>query len=78
MKTLKQDGVEVILETRVINETTESVAEDGSQQIKLQLSNGDELVAGHTIWATSRHLPRTDFLPPESLNENGFVKVLPT
>ncbi|KAL2009820.1 hypothetical protein VTN00DRAFT_5627 [Thermoascus crustaceus] len=60
LKTLKRDGVEIILE------------------IRLQLSNGDELVAGHTIWATSRHLPRTDFLPPESLNENGFVKVLST
>ncbi|KAL1962971.1 hypothetical protein VTN77DRAFT_8817 [Rasamsonia byssochlamydoides] len=73
LATLRADGVEVLLETRVLNETA-----TGDQGIRVQLSNGEEIIAGHTIWATSRHLPRTEFLPPESLNEEGYVKVLPS
>lgn len=71
---IKDSGVEVILEERVLSETTEN---DGSLK-RLKLSNGEELVAGHTIWATSRHTPRTDTLPAETVNQEGFVKVLPT
>ncbi|KKA21258.1 Pyridine nucleotide-disulfide oxidoreductase-like protein [Rasamsonia emersonii CBS 393.64] len=78
LATLKAEGVEVMLETRVMNETTQTAPDGESQEIRLKLSNGDEIIAGHTIWATSRHLPRTEFLPPESLNEEGYVKVLPS
>lgn len=71
---IKNNGVEVILEERVLSETAES---DGSLK-RLKLSHGEDLVAGHTIWATSRHTPRTDTLPAEAVNQEGFVKVLPT
>lgn len=78
LKILKENGVEVLLETRVTSETKEPATEGDSQRTILKLSNGDELVAGHTLWATSRHLPRTEFLPREAVTEDGYVKVLPT
>lgn len=78
LKTLKDDGIEVLLETRVTSEASEPATEGDSQRTILKLSNGDELVAGHTVWATCRHLPRTEYLPREAVTEEGFVNVLPT
>lgn len=78
LKTLRQDGVEVLLETRVTGETSEPASEGNPQRTTLKLSNGEDLVAGHTVWATSRHLPRTEFLPREAVTEDGYVNVLPT
>ncbi|KAK2745117.1 hypothetical protein FQN57_004024 [Myotisia sp. PD_48] len=71
---MRDIGVEVLLETRVLSESHEGEA----YYKRVKLSNGEHIMAGHTIWATKRHAPRTSFLPPEALDEEGYVKVLPT
>ncbi|RFU34747.1 hypothetical protein B7463_g1601, partial [Scytalidium lignicola] len=69
---LRAAGVEVILGQRVI-----SNIENGKSRL-LTLADGSQMLAGHVISAISRSVPSTTYLPPEAVNEEGYVKITST
>lgn len=70
---LEEAGVEVTLNHRVTDVTVDKPA-DGSSLYKVTLSDGSQLMASHVIWAISKSIPTTDFLPKAALDE-GLVKI---
>ena len=71
---LKKYGVELILGQRVL-ETVELKNNDGTIVHKVKLQNGSELVAGRVIYAISRSIATSSYLPSSVLNEEGQVKI---
>lgn len=74
LKLLRESGVEVILGQRVEEKNTRAT-EDG---YVITFGDGRELKTSKIINAISGSVPSTEFLPKEALNEEGYVKVLPT
>lgn len=74
LQVVKELGVEVILNDRVID--VQPLADSTSS--RLILMDGSRLVAGHVIWALSKSVPTTTYLPDDSLDPEGFVKIAPT
>jgi NADH dehydrogenase FAD-containing subunit len=74
---LKETGVEIILGARV-NSTTEVKSENGSVHYKISLSNGSEVTTGEVIWAVSKSIPSSGYLPEAALDKEGYVKIGPT
>jgi NADH dehydrogenase FAD-containing subunit len=74
---VKDSGVEVILNDRVTDvKPVDSL--DGSPLFNLTLQDGTKMIAGHVIWAISHSIPSTTYLPPSCLDDNKYVKVVPT
>lgn len=71
---VKEQGVELILGHRVTKQETVELG-DGNTHYKLTMSDGSEIQTGHVIWALSQSVPTTSFLPQNTLNEDGFVKI---
>ncbi|KAJ5131564.1 uncharacterized protein N7515_007603 [Penicillium bovifimosum] len=71
---LRETGVEVILEQRVI-ETTAVDAEHDTRVWRLTLSDGRTLTTGHVLSAISQSIPTSTYLPKEALNPEGYIKV---
>jgi NADH dehydrogenase FAD-containing subunit len=71
---LQEQGVKVILGHRVTKQE-EVDLKDGNPHFKLTMSDGSEILAGHVIWAISKSIPSTTFLPEETLNSEGYVKI---
>lgn len=77
LETLRECGVEVVLGKRMIQ--TETPSDTGEIQVRhVLLSDGSTIPADVVIQATSSAVPSTSFLPNDSLDENGFVKINPT
>lgn len=74
---LHEGGVDLILGHRV-NEITPINKENERPLFDLKLSDGTSLKAGHVISAISHGIPSTNFLPKESLNEEGYVNISAT
>lgn len=73
LELLRQAGVEVLLGKRVTNDEKMS-----NGVVKIVLSSGEEIFAGKVIYSTSKHSPRTEFLPQDVLDKDGYVKISPT
>jgi NADH dehydrogenase FAD-containing subunit len=74
LEALKESGVEVIMGQRV-KETTPLESEDGTSRFELTLSNGSRVIASHVISALSKSVPTSTYLPKETLDEEGLVKI---
>lgn len=71
---LREVGVEVILEQRVVDTT--AVNGDGERRAwRLTLSDGQKLTTGHVLSAISRPIPTSTYLSPDALTNDGYVKV---
>ncbi|KAH8649661.1 hypothetical protein BGZ60DRAFT_474017 [Tricladium varicosporioides] len=74
LEVLKEGGVETIMGQRVME--TRPVKEVGSaESFELTLSDGRIIKAGEVIWAVSKSVPTSGYLPKETLNEEGLVKI---
>jgi len=73
---LKKTGVEVILNDRVTN-TTPLESADGPL-FKLTLGDGTTRVTSCVIWALSKSVPTSTYLPKSVCDEDGYVKITPT
>lgn len=71
---LEEQGVEVILGHRVLKQEQVEL-NDGNTHFKLTMSDGSEIMADHVIWAISKSVPSTTFLPATTLNDEGNVKI---
>jgi hypothetical protein len=74
LEALKESGVEVIMGQRV-KKKTPLKSEDDSPLFQLTLSNGSRVIAGDVITALSRSIPTSTYLPKETLDEEGLVKI---
>jgi NADH dehydrogenase FAD-containing subunit len=71
---LREVGVEVILEQRVVDTTAVDV--NGERRTwRLTLSDGQQLTTGQVLSAISRPVPTSTYLSPEALTDDGYVKV---
>jgi NADH dehydrogenase FAD-containing subunit len=69
LELLEEAGVEVLLNTRVLEESAG----------ELRLSTGKALKTSRVIWCVGRQFPSTNFLPPAALDrKSGLVAVSPT
>lgn len=66
---LSKTGVNLVLGRRVLESTT-----NGSTT-ELKLDNGESILAGKVIYAISKSIPSTGYMPPATLNDQGYVKV---
>jgi thioredoxin reductase len=71
---LQEQGVKLILGHRVMKQAKVDL-DDGTSHFKLTMSDGSEMLASHVIWAISKSIPSTTFLPEHTLNEEGYVKI---
>lgn len=71
---LVEGGVELIINERV-TENVEVESTDGSPRYRLTLSSGKQIFAGKVIFAVSKSVPTTTFMPESTLDANGFVKI---
>ncbi|RDW78292.1 FAD protein [Coleophoma crateriformis] len=74
---LEESGVKVILGLRVTDSEPVETA-DGSPLLKLTLSNGSQINAGHVIKAISKSVPTSTYLDESLLDTDGYVKVEPS
>ncbi|KAK5072501.1 hypothetical protein LTR64_005026 [Lithohypha guttulata] len=74
LSVLRSTGVQVVTGQRV-----KDISEPDSETvISLTLSNGDIVRTSHVINAISRSVPTTTYLPPSTVDSEGFVKVKPS
>jgi len=74
---LREAGVEVILNERVV-EVTPVDNPDDTPLNDLTLKDGSKMVTTHVIWAISHSIPSTTYLPAASLDADNYVKIVPT
>ncbi|KAL2072019.1 hypothetical protein VTL71DRAFT_11362 [Oculimacula yallundae] len=71
---LREGEVELITNERVI-ENIEVESLDGNPRYRVTLSSGKQLFAGKVIFAVSKSVPTTTFMPESTLDADGFVKI---
>jgi NADH dehydrogenase FAD-containing subunit len=74
---LKEASVEVLMDHRVTKVTLVETS-DGSPLFRLSLGDESELMTSHVIWALSKGVPSTSYLPDFALDPEGYVKIGPT
>lgn len=74
---LEETGVELIMGQRVLK-TLDLTGEDGSHYSELHLDSGARVVAGYVIYAISKGVPSTEYMPEASLDEQRYVRVTPS
>ncbi|KAK4938180.1 hypothetical protein LTR10_021339 [Elasticomyces elasticus] len=74
--TLRESGVDTIMAKRV-TETKTSQSPSGETTWDLTLADGSSLRADHVIYAISRSIPSTTYLPASVLDQEGYVRVTP-
>lgn len=74
LEVLKEQGVEVLLESRLQETRLVAGQPDVSEVV---FSNGHILRANSVIMALSQSKPTTTFLPSEAVTEDGYVKIQP-
>lgn len=72
-----RSGVEVLLNHRLKSQTPTTTASGATVQ-QVTFENGRTMLASEVIFAVSKSLPSTGFLPADALNEEGYVNILPT
>lgn len=74
---LQEAGVDTVLGQRVIDH--KAVESSGNKRAwHLTLADGTEIRAGHVMSAVSKCLPTSSYLPEETLDDEGYVKIHPT
>ena len=76
LKLLRESGVEVLLNHRV-KSTADTPQEDGRHLTKVIFENGDAMMVDQVVWAISKALPTSQYLPPAALDADGYVKISP-
>ncbi|RGP77722.1 hypothetical protein FLONG3_4181 [Fusarium longipes] len=81
---VKEKTLELLLEAQVtvlmnhrLRQITDGETSDGRPEVRLEFSNGTQMVASKAIRAISQGVPSTGYLPTSALDSNGYVKVLP-
>jgi len=74
---LREAGVEVLLNRRVAS-ATETKSHNGKKVYKVTLDNGETFQASTVLWALSKAIPTTTYLPKLSLSKEGLINVNPT
>ena len=77
LSVLREAGVEVILNDRVVKVTPVDSPDD-TTLYDLTLKDGSKMVTSHVIWAISHSIPSTYYLPAASLDDDKYVKIVPT
>lgn len=76
LELLKEAGVECLMGHRLASsDKVETV--DGAPRYEVKFTNGKTIVASQVIMAISKSTPTTAYLPKSTLNEEGYVKILP-
>ncbi|EXJ83973.1 hypothetical protein A1O3_04640 [Capronia epimyces CBS 606.96] len=77
---LREAGVETIMGERVLGTETETVEENGAVRSRstLNLSSGRTIRASEVIYAISRSLPTSQYLPATVVDEEGYIKITPS
>jgi NADH dehydrogenase FAD-containing subunit len=70
---VQEAGVEVLLSSRV-KDVTEMKNHHG-KEYKVVLGDGKGMLASHVIWAISKAVPTTNYLPTSALDSNQLVKI---
>ena len=74
---LREIGIEVILGQRVIDH--EAVEANGEKRTwHLTLANNTVVKASHVMSAISKCVPTSSYLPQETLDQEGYVKIHPS
>lgn len=71
---LEEGGVAVLLGQRVTS-ATETKSDHGKKLYEVVLGDGTKLTASHVIWAISKAVPTTTYLPNSALDEDGLAKI---
>ncbi|KAH7395456.1 hypothetical protein BKA64DRAFT_576812 [Cadophora sp. MPI-SDFR-AT-0126] len=71
---LREGGVELIVNERV-TENVEVESTDRSPRYRLTLSSGKQIFAGKVIFAVSKSVPTTTFMPKSTLDTDGLIKI---
>lgn len=74
---LQNAGVQIILSQRVVDHKAAETT-SGKHTWHLTLANGTEIKAGHVMSAVSKCLPTSSYLPEQTLDHEGYVKIHPT
>lgn len=74
---LEDIGVKVILGQRVL-EAIRSTDETGFPHSELRLDSGATILAGEVIYAISKSIPSTEYMPSASLDDQQYVQVTPS
>lgn len=70
-------GVDVLLNHRLKSQTP-AKTESGADVYDVEFENGHKMKANAVIFAVSKPIPTSTYLPAETLNDEGYVNVLPT
>jgi thioredoxin reductase len=70
---LHEAGVETVMGQRVVESTTGRMGDKVVSTLKL--ADGTTLQAGQVIYAVSKSVPSTSYLPASVLDEEGYVKI---
>ena len=76
LELLKEAGVECLMGHRLASSDKVETA-DGAPRYEVKFTNGKTIVASQVIMAISKSTPTTAYLPKSTLNEEGYVKILP-
>ena len=69
---LIEQGVEPVLNERVVSYTPDNAEDNG---FTVTLKSGKTLRAGKVTWAISHQRPTSTYLPKEALNEHGLIAI---
>jgi pyruvate/2-oxoglutarate dehydrogenase complex dihydrolipoamide dehydrogenase (E3) component len=75
LELLREMDVNVVLGQRV--KETRAEVRDGVKKLEIELSGGDKMAASEVLWALSRSVPCSGYLPSAALDEEGYVKITP-
>ncbi|KAH7041388.1 uncharacterized protein B0I36DRAFT_371621 [Microdochium trichocladiopsis] len=70
-------GVEVLLNHRLKSQTPVTTPAGAPAQ-QVEFENGHTMLASEVIFAVSKSIPSTTFLPVDALSEDGYVNILPS
>lgn len=75
---VRKANVNLVLGQRVTDHTTTTSPEDHTTTHTLTLSDSSTLTVSHVLRAISSSTPTTTYLPPTTLDSEGYVKISPT
>ncbi|KFA61742.1 hypothetical protein S40285_04184 [Stachybotrys chlorohalonatus IBT 40285] len=74
---LREAGVEVLMNHRLAN-TVKLDDANGRPKCELEFTNGHKMIANEVAMAVSKSVPTTSYLPSSALDDEGYVKILPS
>ncbi|KAJ1337387.1 apoptosis-inducing factor 2 [Microdochium nivale] len=74
---LIRGGVEVLLNHR-LKEQTPTTTASGAPAYQVEFDGGETMVASEVMFAVSKSVPSTEFLPAQALSDEGYINVEPS